>query len=72
MNQFSRIACSLMAKAKNRNKYSRVGLHSERDNWLLTGAFADSTELLHTENKFILNKFLTLCGGCIFYIRSAK
>ena len=37
-----------MAKAMNRNKYSRVGLHSERDNWLLTGAFADSIELLHT------------------------
>ena len=60
MNQFSRTACSPMAKAMNRNKYSRVGLHSERDNWLLTGAFADSIELLHTENKFIFNKFQLL------------
>ena len=34
------------------NKYSRVGLHSER-NWLQTSALIDSTELRHTENKFI-------------------
>ena len=39
------------------NKYSRVDLHSEGDNWLQTGAIVDSTELRHTENKFILNKF---------------
>ena len=26
------------------NKYSRVDLHSEGDNWLQTGAIVDSTE----------------------------
>ena len=36
-----------------------MGLHSER-NWLQTSALIDSTELRHTENKFILNKFLTV------------
>ena len=33
------------------NKHSRVGLHSERDNWLQTSALADSTELRYTENN---------------------
>ena len=42
-----------------------MGLHSER-NWLQTSALIDSTELRHTENKFILNKFLTRCYGCLF------
>ena len=63
MNQFTRIAYSSMKKLWN--KYSRVGLHSER-NWLQTSALIDSTELRHTENKFILNKFLTRCYGCLF------
>ena len=53
------------------NKYSRVDLHSEGDNWLQTGAIVDSTELQHTENKFILNKFPNRCDGC-FLIRSEK
>ena len=48
-----------------------MGLHSERDNWLQTGALADSTELQYTENKFILNKFPSRGDGC-FYIRSEK
>ena len=34
-----------------------MGLHSEHNNWLQTGALADSTELQYTEDKFILNKF---------------
>ena len=39
------------------NKHSRVGLHSERNNRLQTGALADSTELRYLENKLNLNKF---------------
>ena len=48
-----------------------MDLHSEGDNWLQTGAIVDSTELRHTENKFILNKFPTRCDRC-FLIRSEK
>ena len=48
-----------------------MGLHSECDNWLQTGTSADSTKLLYTENKFILNKFPTGCEGCLF-VQSEK
>ena len=50
------------------NKHSRVGLHSERDNWLQTSALADSTELRYTEDKFILNGFPRHCDGCYFIL----
>ena len=48
-NRFSRTACSPMIKLWY--KHSRVGLQSERDNWLQTSALADSTELRYTENN---------------------
>ena len=54
------------------NKHSRVGLHSERDNWLQTSALADSTELRYTENKFILNGFPSHCDGCFFFFNREK
>ena len=43
-----------------------MGFHSEHKNWLQTVALADSTELKHTENKFILNKFPIHCDQCLF------
>ena len=64
-NRFSRTACSPMIKLWN--KHSRVGLHSERDNWLQTSALADPTELRYTENKFILNGFPSHCDGFFFF-----
>ena len=48
-----------------------MGLHSEHNNWLQTGALADSTESQYTEDKFILNKFLSRCDWC-FYIWGKK
>ena len=38
---------------------------------LQTGALADSTELWHTEDKFVLNEFPSHCDWC-FYIRGKK
>ena len=40
-----------------------MGLYSERDNWLQTGAAADSADIRYTENKFILITISSRCDG---------
>ena len=44
-----------------------MGLHSEHDNWLQTGALADSTELQYTETEFTLNKFQAIATDASIY-----
>ena len=44
-----------------------MGLHSEHDNWLQTGALADSTELQYTETEFTLNKFQAIAMDASIY-----
>ena len=44
-----------------------MGLYSERDNWLQTGAAPDSADIRYTENKFIFITISSRCDGDIFY-----